>query len=49
MFLPVRRPGFTHKQALLVALGVDDHDRRHVLGFTLGDRENQDSWEALIQ
>jgi len=49
LFLPVRRPGFTRKQALLVALGVDDQDRRHVLGFLLGDRENQDSGEALIQ
>jgi len=49
LFLPVRRPGFTREQALLVALGVDDQDRRHVLGFLLGDRENQDSWEALIQ
>jgi len=49
LFLPVRRPGFTREQALLVALGVDDQDRRHVLGFTLGDRENQDSWEALLQ
>lgn len=49
LFLPVRRPGFTREQALLLALGVDDEDRRHVLGFTLGDRENQDSWEALIQ
>ena len=49
LFLPVRRPGFTRQQALLVALGVDDQDHRHVLGFLLGDRENQDSWEALIQ
>ncbi len=49
LFLPVRRPGFTREQALLVALGVDDQDRRHVLGFALGDRENQDSWEALLQ
>jgi putative transposase len=49
LFLPVHRPGFTRPQALLVALGVDDQDRRHMVGFTLGDRENQDSWEALIQ
>ncbi len=46
--MPVRRPGFTRKQALLVAVGVDHEDRRHVLGFLLGDRENQDSWEALV-
>lgn len=49
LFLPVRRPGFTREQALLVAIGVDDSDRRHVLGFILGDRKNKDSWEALIR
>jgi len=48
LYLPVRRPGFTKKQALLVALGVDPDGRRHVLGFLLGDRESKDSWEALI-
>ncbi|MDQ2946962.1 MAG: IS256 family transposase [Acidobacteriota bacterium] len=49
LYLPVRRSESTQNQALLVALGVDDQDRRHVLGFMLGDRENQDSWEALIK
>lgn len=49
LYLPVRRPGFTSKQALLVALGVDANARRHVLGFMLGDRESQASWEALIE
>lgn len=49
LYLPVRRPGFTSKQALLVALGVDANARRHVLGFLLGDRESQESWEALIE
>jgi transposase-like protein len=49
LYLPVRRPGFTSKQALLVALGVDENARRHVLGFLLGDRESQESWEALIE
>lgn len=49
LYLPVRRPGFTRDQALLVALGVDSEDRRHVLGFLLGDRENQDSWETLVK
>lgn len=42
-------PGFTSKQALLVALGVDEDGRRHVLGFLLGDRVNQESWEAIIE
>jgi len=49
LYLPVRRPGFTKEQALLVALGVDTEDRRHVLGFLLGDRESKDSWESLIR
>lgn len=49
LYLPVRRPGFTKDQALLLALGVDGEGCRHVLGFVLGDRENQDSWEALIK
>jgi len=49
LYLPVRRPGFTSRQALLVALGVDENAHRHVLGFMLGDRESQESWEALIK
>jgi putative transposase len=49
LMLPVRRPGFTSKQALLVALGVDETDQRHVLGVFLGDRESQDSWEAFVK
>lgn len=49
LYLPVRRPGFTKEQALLLALGVDAEDRRHVLGFILGDRESKDSWQSLIK
>lgn len=49
LYLPVRRPGFTKEQALLLALGVDGDNRRHVLGFALGDRESKDSWSALIK
>ncbi|MDD5657352.1 MAG: IS256 family transposase [Elusimicrobia bacterium] len=49
IYLPVRRPGFTSEQALLLALGVDGDGRRHVLGFALGDRESKDSWAALIK
>lgn len=49
LYLPVRRPGFTKDQALLLAIGVDAEDRRHVLGFFLGDRESKDSWGALIK
>lgn len=47
-YLPVRRPGFTSKQALLLALGMDSFGNRHVLGFLLGDRESLDSWQAFI-
>lgn len=49
LYLPMRRPGFTHEQALLVALGVDGRGHRHVLGIMLGDRESEASWTALIQ
>jgi putative transposase len=49
LYLPVRRPGFTSKQALLAALGLDAHGNRCVLGFMLGDRESADSWSAFIK
>jgi len=49
IYLPVRRPGFTSKQALLVALGVTAEGKRHMLGFLLGDRESEDSWKALVK
>lgn len=48
LYLPVRRPGFTSKQALLTALGLDETGQRHILGFMLGDRESQHSWEAFL-
>lgn len=41
--------GFTKKQAVLAALGIDSSGNTHVLGFLLGDRENSDSWNALVQ
>lgn len=31
LYLPVRRPGFTNEQAILLALGVDAKGTRHVL------------------
>ena len=49
IYLPVRRPGFIRKQALLVALGVTPEGRRHMLGFMLGDKESGDSWSALVK
>jgi putative transposase len=48
IYLPVRKPGFTSKQALLVALGITQEGKRHILGFLLGARENVDSWSALL-
>ena len=49
IYLPVRRPGFIRKQALLVALGITAEGQRHVLGFLLGDKESGDSWSALVK
>jgi transposase-like protein len=49
LYVPVRRPGFTKDQALLLAIGVDGENRRHVLGYVLGDRESKDSWASLIK
>lgn len=49
LYLPVRKPGFTKKQALLAAIGLTSDGKRHVLGFLLGDRENQDSWSTLLK
>jgi transposase-like protein len=49
IYLPVRRPGFIRKQALLVALGVTPEGQRHMLGFMLGDKESGDSWSALVK
>lgn len=49
LYLPVRKPGFTTKQALLVAVGLTPEGSRHVLAFMLGDRESEDSWSALIK
>lgn len=49
VYLPVRKPGFTTKQALLVAVGMTPEGTRHVLGFLLGDRESEESWTALVK
>ncbi len=49
LYLPVKRPGFTSKQALFVALGMTDKGERHFLGYMLGDRESKDSWSSFIK
>jgi transposase-like protein len=41
--------GFTVKQAVLCALGIDSLGITHMLGHLLGDRESQDSWGALVE
>lgn len=49
LYLPVRRPGFTHDDALLQALGIDEKGHKHVLGGMLGDRESEDSWTSFLK
>jgi transposase-like protein len=48
LYIPVRKPGFTTKQAILVAIGISTTGSRHVLSFILGDRETLDSWSAIL-
>jgi transposase-like protein len=48
IYLPVRRSEFIKDQALLAAVGMTDTGERMVLGFLLGDRENSESWTALL-
>lgn len=48
LYLPVRKPEFTTKQALLCAIGIANDGTKHVLAFVLGDRENLDSWSSLL-
>ena len=48
-YLPVRKPGFTCKQALLCAIAITGEGKKKVLGYLLGDRENVDSWSLLLK
>ena len=36
------------KMPILAAIGIDMTGKREVLGFSTGDRENQQAWEALF-
>lgn len=36
------------KMPILAAIGIDLAGKREVLGFSTGDRENQQAWEALL-
>ena len=48
IYLPFKLPKATEKAALLCAVGLTATGKRRVLGFLLGDKENDDSWTALI-
>jgi putative transposase len=37
------------KMPILAVVGVDEEGRRDVLAFSVGERENQDAWEELMQ
>jgi transposase-like protein len=49
IYTPVRTLESTKDQALLSAIGLTSGGKRIVLGFLLGDRENIDTWTALIK
>lgn len=49
IYLPFKLPKTTEKAALLCAIGLTRTGKRRVLGFLLGDRENDDSWTSLIK
>lgn len=36
------------KMPILAIIGIDEEGKRDVLGFTVGERENQDAWEDLL-
>jgi len=37
-----------HKMPILAIIGINLHGEREVLGFTVGERENQAAWEDLL-
>jgi len=40
--------GQGQKMPILAAIGIDATGKREVLGFSTGDRENQQAWETLL-
>jgi putative transposase len=40
--------GQGEKMPILAVIGIDTAGKREVLGFTIGDRENQNAWEDLL-
>jgi transposase-like protein len=41
--------GKGHKTPILAVVGINATGQREVLGFTIGDRENQQAWEDLLE
>jgi len=41
--------GEGHKMPILAVIGINLTGQREVLGFTIGDRENQKAWEDLLE
>ena len=41
--------GQGEKMPILAVIGIDSAGKREVLGFTIGDRENQNAWEDLLE
>jgi len=37
------------KMPILAVVGIDEHGKREVLAFTVGERENQAAWEDLLE
>jgi len=37
------------KMPILAVIGIDEEGKREVLAFTVGERENQDAWEDLLE
>ena len=44
----IREEGRVRQCALLIACGIDEAGYRHVLGFTLGDKESEASWSEFF-
>ena len=41
--------GKGEKMPILAVIGIDVEGKREILGFTTGDRENQQAWEDLLE
>lgn len=41
--------GQGEKMPILAVIGIDSAGQREILGFTIGERENQNAWEDLLE